>query len=595
MLLKPGTSLLSVIFFHRLRYRFYILGGSFLSAFFGILSPYFQKEFIDSLSGHTQSSLTYLSTSPLQSIFLAFVFYLLSQVFVQWTNYLGASEAMKVQRILSDRLYKKTLSLKVDTLSTKPLGEIVQLYAGDIPGSTVFLDQTLPFGATTLFPLLIAPLALVTIFNIPLALTLTCLLVISFINTALAFRQARFFYRFKQLAGERIALVNEWVQNIRALRVLGWTELFENFIKKVRITETENRVKMVTNGQVMNSISSSFTFILNIVTLSVLIFSTKQKLTPGEILAVLWILGIFLTRPFRQMPWFFTFAFDAWTSVQRLEKFFKLTNAETEKKSNSIFERTTNSNSDSALLVKNLNLEINGKTLLKNIHINIQKGEFVAIVGEVGSGKSLLLYSLMGETGASWDEYKIFSQGFFQESPLWKKNFGFVPQEGFIISSTLRDNILFDYSSKKEADLLILESLKKCEFHFDQERFSDQLETLIGERGVNLSGGQKQRISLARVHHHSPQILLLDDCFSALDVDTEKKLLDSLIAKEWASKTKILVTHRLSVLEKADRVIFIQGGQITHEGHYFDLIEKSEAFKVFTQSIHQDSTREFHV
>ena len=592
MPLKPGSSLLSVIFFHRLRYRFFILGGSFLSAFFGILAPYFQKEFVDTLTGHGNSPLHFLNLTPLHFIFLAFACYLISQAFIQWTNYIGSSEALIVQRILSDRLYQKTLSLKVDTLSSKPLGELVQLYAADIPGSTVFLDQTLPFGASTLFPLLIAPLALVMMFHMPLAPTLICLFLVSFINTSLAFRQARFFYRFKQLAGERIALVNEWVQNIRALRVLGWMELFENFIRRVRVVETTNRVKMVTNGQVMNSISSSFTFILTIVTLSVLLFQTHQQLTPGEILAVLWILGIFLTRPFRQMPWFFTFAFDAWTSVQRLESFFKLLNSETPHSSSS---GNLTPSRESALSVKNLNLEIQGKKLLKNINLEINKGEFVAIVGEVGSGKSLLLFSLMGETGASWENYKIFSQSFSKENKEWKKNFGFVPQEGFIISSTLRDNVLFDYDQSHSQDEKVYRSLAQCEFHFDQERFVDRLETLIGERGVNLSGGQKQRISLARTHFQSPEILLLDDCFSALDVDTEKKLLENLIAREWASKTKVLVTHRLSVLEKADRVLFIQNGQITYEGHYFDLIERSADFKEFTQSIHQEDTREFHV
>ncbi|MEK6773266.1 MAG: ABC transporter ATP-binding protein [Bdellovibrionota bacterium] len=580
---------LQLILFHRLRFRFLILFASFGGAFFGILAPYFQKEFIDVLTGETQSKLHFLNfLNPWAFIGFSFLSYLMGQAFSLWTSSIGAREAIYMQRLLSEKLYRKTLTLKVDTLSQKPLGEIVQIYAADIQGSTVFLDQTLPTGTSTLFPLILAPFILILMFDTPLWPTFLAMFIVATLNTSLAFRQSKYFFLFKKLAGERIGVVNEWIQNIRILRVLNWTRYFEKMIYQKRIVETENRIRMLTNGQIMNSITSCFTFLLNVLTLGVLVFVSKQKLTSGEILALMWILGVFLTRPFRQMPWFFTFAFDAWTSVKRLQDFFNIENYTTQSGSPD-FSRSKSPlksmKEDNALEVQNLNLNIHGHTILQNISMSVRQNEFVAVVGDVGSGKSLLLLSLLGETGSSSDFLKV--------KPGLKLSY--VPQEGFIMSANLRENVIFDYDQDSSQDKRVLESLKSCEFHLDQERTSDGLNTEIGERGVNLSGGQKQRVSLARVDYHNADILLLDDCFSALDVDTEKLIMEKLVLGRWKMKTKILVTHRLSVIEKADRIFFLDSGKIIDEGTFDDLIEKSVKFRDFTQSVHHENTKEIHV
>lgn len=586
MLLSQEKSLLRLILLHRLPYRYLILFSSFAASFAGILAPYFQKEFVDALTGETPSRLHFFSfLSPWVYIGLAFLSYLIGQAFALWTNYLGAREAILMQRILSDRLYEKMLSLRVDTLSQRPLGEIVSIYATDVQGSTVFLDQTLPAGATTLFPLLLAPFVLIFMFDTPLWPTFLTMFFVSALNTTLAFRQSKFFFMYKQLAAERIGLVNEWIQNIRTLRVLGWTRHFEEAIFKKRVVETENRRRMLTNGQVMNSISSSFTFLLNVLTLGVLVFVSQEKLTSGEILALLWILGVFLTRPFRQMPWFFTFAFDSWTSLKRLQDFFDTQNLFTEPAPSATSRPSPQESKNVVLETKNLNLKIGGYSILKDISLQLREREFVAVVGDVGSGKSLLLLSLLGETGAH-SEYMKVKDGF---------KLAFVPQEGFIMSANLRDNIIFDYDQSPSHDSQVLTSLSACEFHFDQERTEKGLDTLIGERGVNLSGGQKQRVSLARVDYSNADILLLDDCFSALDVDTERRIMDRLFLNRWKNKTKLLVTHRLTVLEKVDRILFIDSGKIVGEGTFHELLESSEQFRDFTQSVHHETTKEIHV
>lgn len=583
-------SLFSEVVFTRFHARVLILISSLTAAVFGILGPFFQKEFVDQLT-QTPSNLHFIQfESPLAYILGAFFCVLLAQAFSQVTNYLSIRESLYMQRVFGKRLYEKTLNLRVDTMSGRPVGEIVSLYATDVQGATVFLDQTLPSGCSTLFPLILAPFALSMLFDVPLWPIVIVMGFITGVNTFMAFRQSKFFFRFKQLAAERIGLVNEWVQNIRTIRILGWTRHFEKNIFDKREVETRNRVLMVTNGQVMNSISSSITFFINIVALGSLIFYSKHSLTSGELLALLWIVGIFLTRPFRQMPWFFTFAFDSWTSLKRLEQFFATKNNQT---SETEAHQNWDENADEnwALQVRGLNLSVGPRRILRNINLDVKQGEFVAIVGEVGSGKSMLLLSLLRETGSHFQLYRVNGNDVLK-SPLddVREHFAYVPQEGFIMSASLRENVAFLYDIEPERDGFVEESLKLAQFDLSSERVEKGLNTEIGERGVNLSGGQRQRVGLARVHFHQAPIMLLDDCLSAVDVDTEQKLFEELLLGAWSERTRLLVTHRLSALNRVDRILFMEEGQIIDHGSFEELLARNEKFREFTTSVAKEAT-----
>jgi len=584
-------SLFSEIIFTRFYARIVILLCSLAAAVLGLFGPFFQKEFIDQLTGAENRLHLFTSTEPLWLVVGAFFCVLAAQAFSQLTNYLSAKEALYMQRVFAERLYEKTLNLRVDTMSHRPVGEIVSLYATDVQGATVFLDQTLPAGASTLFPLLLAPFAISVIFEIPLWPTVILMTVITVLNTFMGFRQSKFFFIFKMLAAERIGLVNEWVQNIRTIRILGWTHYFEKNIFIKREVETNNRVMMVTNGQVMNAISSSITFILNVVALGTLVFYSKHQLTGGELLALLWIVGIFLTRPFRQMPWFFTFAFDSWTSLRRLEDFFSIKNNQTNEATKEALAKMRERDEAFAMQVRGLNLRIGARHILKNINLDVQHGEFVAVVGEVGAGKSMLLLSLLGETGAQFELYRIGDKNALDmTSDEVRGHFSYVPQEGFIMSASLRENVAFLYDIDPDRDPLVEESLRLAQFDLSTERVEKGLNTEIGERGVNLSGGQRQRVSLARVHFHQAPILLLDDCLSAVDVDTEQKLFEQLLLGAWENRTRLLVTHRLSALHKVDRILFMEEGRILDQGSFEELLARNAKFREYTTTVAKEAT-----
>jgi ABC-type multidrug transport system fused ATPase/permease subunit len=403
----------------------------------------------------------------------------------------------------------------------------------------------------------------------------------------LALRQSRFFYRFKQLAAERTGLVNEWIQNMRLLRILGWVENFEAKIFSKRIEETKNRVSMVTNGQLMGAFGSSISFVINLIGISSLVFLREKPVTPGELFALLWIFGVFLARPFRQIPWIFTFSFDSLTSLRRLERFFaRPSDEENDDVFTAAVEEPMATVGAQGLQARGLNLVIGGKRLLSDLSFDVKPGEFVAVVGEVGSGKSLLILSLMGETGATFERLTIGGDDVLTMSANQRRHrFAFVPQEGFVMSASLRENIMFRYDATSAHDNEIEKSLAVAQFRLREEHLPDGLETEIGERGVNLSGGQRQRVSLARARFFDRPVILLDDCLSAVDVDTESQLIRELIDGEWKQRTRVLVTHRLSVLARVDRVFFMEDGRIVDSGLFSELLARNEKVRAFAASV----------
>lgn len=212
---------------------------------------------------------------------------------------------------------------------------------------------------------------------------------------------------------------------------------------------------------------------------------------------------------------------------------------------------------------KQLRVETSEKIVLKNINLRIKSGEFVAVIGKVASGKSSLGLALMNEM--------VRKQGRIEK----KGQFAFIPQEAFLLNDTLKGNILFGSEFNRKR---YLESVKFSELERDIEILPGGDLTQIGERGINLSGGQKQRVAIARAYYSNSDIFIIDDALSALDTHVGKKVMENLFLKKMKEKTRILITHKLDVLSKVDRVLIMKDGEIIQDGSY-EKIRKSEEFK----------------
>ncbi|KON68039.1 multidrug ABC transporter ATP-binding protein [Peribacillus butanolivorans] len=210
---------------------------------------------------------------------------------------------------------------------------------------------------------------------------------------------------------------------------------------------------------------------------------------------------------------------------------------------------------------------------LSNISVQLERGQTLGIVGKTGSGKTTFVKQLLREYPLGNGEIA------FSGMPLEKleledirKWIGYVPQDHFLFSKSVRDNILFGKMDATEDELA--EAIRLADFEKDLTMLPKRLETLVGEKGVALSGGQKQRISIARALIKNPEILILDDSLSAVDAKTETTIIEN-IQNERSGKTTIITTHRLSAVQHADRIIVLDSGKIIQEGTHEDLLKQN--------------------
>ena len=210
------------------------------------------------------------------------------------------------------------------------------------------------------------------------------------------------------------------------------------------------------------------------------------------------------------------------------------------------------------------------KDVLRDISFCVKRGETLGIVGRTGAGKTTLANLLVRVDDPRENMIWIGGQEIHSVSlKTLRRTAGYVMQDNFLFSDTVRNNIAFGDHSKTEEE--IIAAAKAACVHDNIMDFADGYDTMVGERGVSLSGGQKQRIAIARALILDPEILILDDAVSAVDTDTEEQILKNLHTLR-AGKTNIIIAHRISTLQHADKIIVISGGTITEIGNHDELV-----------------------
>ena len=221
---------------------------------------------------------------------------------------------------------------------------------------------------------------------------------------------------------------------------------------------------------------------------------------------------------------------------------------------------------------KNVDFSYEGKNVLKNISVKINKGKMLALVGASGGGKTTFCNLIPRFYEVESGDILIDNKSIYDvKLDSLRENIGIVQQEVFLFTGTIRDNILYGKVDATEEELL--KAAKMANIHEFINTLPEGYDTYIGERGVKLSGGQKQRISIARVFLKNPPILILDEATSALDNATERIIQESL-EKLCAGRTTIVVAHRLSTIKNADEIIVLGNTGIIEQGSHEELMEK---------------------
>lgn len=274
-----------------------------------------------------------------------------------------------------------------------------------------------------------------------------------------------------------------------------------------------------------------------------------------------------LTWPVASLGWISSMVQEAEASQKRINEFLKITpDIQNNNPNHSTIEGT--------IAFKNVSFTYDDTlvTALNNISFTVQKGQTLAILGKTGSGKSSIISLISRLYDTTQGSIEIDGQN-IKEVNLFdlRNSIACVPQDAFLFSDTIKNNIKF--GNENATDKQVIEAAKKAVVHDNITQFTDQYETILGERGITLSGGQKQRVSIARAMIKDTEILLLDDCLSAVDTETEELILSNLL-DFCKDKTTLIVSHRVSSAKNADQIIILEDGHIIEQGTHNQLVNQ---------------------
>ncbi len=377
--------------------------------------------------------------------------------------------------------------------------------------------------------------------------------------------------KYKSMAADFDIISKKTLENIKGIRIIR----AYNMIFKIREKYLENLEKY-TKSNLSFSMYHAYQHATNVVAVAFSYFIliiygyysySHGFITFGTLLGVSLIMTL-LAWPYTVLALFFFSLFEYKIGLNRVNEILEADEVVDE---NTGHKKLLFSKS---IEFRDFNFSFENKKALKNISFTLNKGETLGIVGKTGSGKTTLIKQLLRLyennggiyiDGIDIKEYDIKSL---------RSNFGYSPQEYYIFSKTIEENILFHRNLSDNLDnALVLADLKK-----DIENFENGIKTIVGENGVSLSGGQKQRLSIARAIISEPEILILDDSLSALDTNTEKNIIENL-EKNRKGKTNIIVSHRISSVINADKILILNSGVIENIGTHKELLESSDWYR----------------
>jgi len=500
-----------------------------------------------------------------------------------WRYFLIGS-CRSLECYLREKLFKHLQSLSVDFYNNNKTGDLIALAINDIQA----IRRAFGFGIVGILEgVIINAVAIIYMSNsVHPVLTLMAFVpapLVIFLTLKLRMIVRERFEKVQAAFADISARVQENICGIRVIKSFAQEkEEIEDFSKvsQARVDTQMNLIKISALINPLTQVCFGISFLLFIIYGSELVI--KGVITIGDYVAFNSYI-LLIMRPITHISRIVEIWQRGFASIKRLDRIFSIPADIGDGNGKDVNEL------HGSIVIKDLNFRYPGtkNRALKNINIHLEKGKTLGILGRTGSGKTtfveLLLRLYEVERGHIFIDHVDIND---IPIDILREKIGYVPQDSFLFSTTIRNNIEFfrDVYTDEEIE----EAARNSGIYESILSFKDGFETMVGERGVTLSGGQKQRIAIARALIKNPSIIILDDSLSAVDAKTESQVLKN-IKNFLRNRTGIIISHRVSTVSHADEIIFMDRGRIvergSHEelmalkGHYYHLYQEQMSFK----------------
>lgn len=472
------------------------------------------------------------------------------------------NEVFKHYEVLDQNFYKKNRTGDLMSRISEDVGK-VRMYVG-------------PAVMYTINTLITFTIVIIYMYNESKILTLYTLLPLPILSFII-FKISVIINKRSTIFQQYLSKISSYTQEIfSGIRVVKAYSLEEQHQKNIINLAEESKSKSMSLANVQSFFGPLMVTLIGVSNLVVIYFGGMMYIdgtikSIGTIAEFILYVNM-LTWPVATIGWVSSLVQEAEASQKRINEFLK------------IAPEIKNTNTNHSIIkgeieFRNVSFiyEDTNITALKNVSFKVNKGETLAILGKTGSGKSSILTLITRMYDIK--EGSILMDGIpLADLNLYdlRNSIGIVPQDAFLFSDSIKNNIKF--GKENATDEEVFEAAKKAVVHDNIINFNQQYETVLGERGITLSGGQKQRVSIARAIIKDPEILLLDDCLSAVDTETEEQILNNLleISKD---KTTIIVSHRVSSAKNADKIIILDEGRIIQQGSHNQLVNQEGYYK----------------
>ncbi|ALJ04561.1 ABC transporter [Pseudalgibacter alginicilyticus] len=560
-----------------LKYKKHLLIGiviTIIARIFLLFTPRYIKKIFEVVEKHQKG----LGESSIQSELIEIILYIVGAAIIAGIfTFLMRQTIINVSRYieydLKNEIYNQYQKLSLNFYKKNRTGDLMNRISEDVGRVRMYAGPAIMYSINTITLFVIA---LIYMFDEAPKLTLYTILPLPILSVAI-YKLSKEIHKRSTIVQQYLSKLSTFTQEtfsgISVIKAYGIEPYTASSFNTLSEASKQTQLSLV---KVQAFFFPMMILLIGASNLLVIYIGGKQYIN-GEIeslgtIAEFIIYVNMLTWPVATVGWVTSIVQQAEASQKRINEFLRLepeikntVNIHTKIHGNIKFDNVFFTYDDT-------NIEA-----LKGVSFNINQGETLAILGKTGSGKSTILDLI----GRLYDVNNGFI--FIDEKKIHQLNLsdlrnsvGYVPQEAFLFSDTIKNNIKFGKDNATDQD--VMEAAKDAQVHKNILKFNKKYDTILGERGITLSGGQKQRISIARAIIKKPEILLFDDCLSAVDTETEEKILKNL-NRITQGKTTIIVSHRVSSAKNADKIIVLEDGKIVQEGNHNTLINIEGYYK----------------